>query len=98
MVSYQKPSLNRDRPSGGRDSSEATPAKRTRGMKFEYDERNDAFMKLIAYVEEECEEYLTLKQCQEKMKNFTDDPYTTKWLKRDLFNTMVIPLSLQIAR
>ena len=30
------------------------------------------------------DEHLTLKQCKGKMREFIDEPYTTKWLKKRL--------------
>ena len=50
-------------------------------MKIENEERNEAFLKLIEFVEESDEEHLSFKQCQQKMAEFTNEPYTTKWLK-----------------
>ena len=52
-------SLQRKRPTN--DDCETTPAKRKRGMKIENDEKNEAFLKLIEYVEEIEDEHLILK-------------------------------------
>ena len=72
-------SLQREKPN---NKNEDTPvAKRKRGMKIENEERNEAFLKLIEFVEESDEEHLSFKECQQKMAEFTNEPYTTKWLK-----------------
>ena len=74
-------SLQRDRPTCERESDEATPAKKKPGINLDTDPRNAPFSKVIEFLEESDEEHLTMKVCQDKMKEFIDEPYSTTWLK-----------------
>ena len=77
-------SLQRDRPTCGRESDEATPAKKKRDINLETDPRSAVFFKVIEFLKESDEEHLTMKQCQDKIKEFTDKPYSRKWFKSRL--------------
>ena len=76
---FQLFSLQHDRPTCERESDEATPAKKKRDINLETDRRNATFFKVIEFLKESDEEHLTMKQCQDKMKEFVDEPYSTKW-------------------
>ena len=45
-----------------------------------------AFEKAISYLSEHWEDGITIEQLQSKMKEFTDSPYTVKWIKQLLAN------------
>ena len=74
-------SPQRDPPTCERWSDEATTAKKKRGINLETDPRNAPFFKVIEFLGESDEEHFTMKECQDKMKEFIDEPYSTKWLK-----------------
>ena len=55
-------SLQRDRPICERESDEATPAKKKRGINLETDPRSTAFFEVIEFLKESDAEHLTMKQ------------------------------------
>ena len=50
-------------------------------MNVEKKVKNEVLLKLIEFIEESENERITLKQCQEKMREFVNEPFTTTWLK-----------------
>lgn len=50
-------------------------------MKEENEANSEAFPKLIEFIVESEDKQVTIKQCQEKMREFVNEPYITKWLK-----------------
>ena len=67
------------------DNDEENDSKKTRMSMTETDEtKNAAFFKTVEYLEEHRDDYLTLQSFQEKMKEYTQTPYTTKWIRHKL--------------
>ena len=73
-------SLQRKRPSKDTDI-EVVHVERKRSMIEENEANSEAFPKLIEFIVESEDKQVTIKQCQEKMREFVNEPYTTKWLK-----------------
>ena len=69
------------KPPSNDTNNEVVFLKRKRGMNVEKKVKNEVLLKLIEFIEESENERITLKQCQEKMREFVNEPFTTTWLK-----------------
>lgn len=68
------------KPPSNDNNNEVVLLKRKRGMNAEKKIKNEVLLKLIEFIEESENEHITLKQCQEKMREFVNEPFTTTWL------------------